>query len=374
MIICKNCQAQLGDNALFCDQCGSPVVLEDEKPLETMVEADQPIIQPESEQVPASSPVITPSPVPTKKPKNKKLIALSVLFAVLFVVIVAGILTNWFWGPLRGLFFVSYRTARATDITISIHTETDEISSELIFIQYDIDPKKEDVTLLVDLPISKDIIKKPTYIIIDEQTIYASIAGESTSAEMSKKDMRSFFLAYNMLTGREKLDIEELLEEFGLEDVIDADEVEDFLDILSNDCLCNSVWLKENMGFERDGRDYCFEIVPHKFYKAILEVAKESRLITSKEKRALLESMNDLPNETIKVKISTKNGYLHEIVMKSSDAKVTIEYKDINHTTVDQDRIDKLISNNNSSLCQPMDLYCNTLPAPDFYKRKAYTC
>jgi|GEM_PF-1043274 len=354
MKICPICNHQNEDSAKFCDGCGSPLT-------EQSAQAPAPnAADPAFTEIP-SAPA---SEAPAEKPKKKNFLSkrlfliLGGALSVAGIVVLIGALTNWFGlvSPLQGLFKAFAKTAEAESLTISVKAKMGDEKAKGSF-RYVMDPDEETLAFLGGMEedgrnqkialYKGDLIRITTSDNMDFDSYnYANI-------QENALDEDDFFEKLEDLKEEaEDPDWEEYVENAGLEDYIDADEIEAFFEDFYKDKLCDSEWLEEYLGFEKDGNTYAFEPDPDDLAEEMLEVLIDSDVL-SRDARDSLKDLRDdiedvdLDNVKVRIAFTVKRGYISEIefhlkVKGGETLSIEIEITDPNNTEISSSELKKV--------------------------------
>lgn len=269
---CIRCGAEIDEGASFCSFCGAPQTV----PNPTV----EPAIQnPESAELP---------PQPRRK-KHVGLIIIACIAALLVIVAVTGICTNWFgfYGPATRIALAAGNTAGKGNFTIEMSTSTKimktssySVMSGDAYVQVDIDPENRKL-LLYGKSEQKYLGQTLTiYIgIIDGNLITGSVLGsfQNYQKEDISDELDEFFDNYD---DPKSIDWEELFEIIEENTEIDPNE---YIDVeIFKKCILayfrklnNNSWLKENAGYstfrENGMRYYKFQPDLYEFSRASLE-------------------------------------------------------------------------------------------------------
>lgn len=351
MKTCPNCGRVMPDHANFCPICGLTVPAA----AESVIEPDQSVVQ--------AQPLYTePTAMETPSVKTfnwRKFWKVSgmVLCLLVIVILVAGLLTNWFGGPLGGLFAAAKRTFEADSMTISLEVDSKEVdgTAEL---QYSIDHENESFQILL-------YNGDTTMLYMDESYIYSYSKNWSSSKEETPEELAEAILTITSGDEEKIKDFsEDLMDDMDVD--YDEDDLKKFSDRLYKDCLCNSAWLEKCLGFKQHGNTYSFSIDLEDTFESILEIAHECDLISNSEKKSSLKSLRNADLEDIKFEIETTGlfGHLKEIRLDLDEGDVIIEFRDINSTVVDGDEvIDKV----NAYLAEHFCDYCGKTTNYEYY-------
>ena len=269
---------------------------------------------------------------PKKKPLKAIIIALIALLVVAGIV-VAGFFTNWFGlgSPINGLLKASRNMANVENAsfvaTISADSEGETIS-EKVDGKIVIDKDKEDITYLMTHGKDKACMF--------DETIYQITDGYGS---MNSVDVDEFFKAIEEAKEQEEVDWDEFVEEYELEEVIDdPDKIQPFIEDLYENCLTDSDWLEEYMGFEKSGDDYIFQPNINNLLDEVVSLCKDSDVFT-KDAMEEFEEVVDEAKEglkevdlKIKLTISVDSGYISSV--KAEVTGKNVETKDAIKATV----------------------------------------
>lgn len=348
MKTCTGCGKELPDYAMFCEECGGRA----EAVTTNVVE---------------ETPAGFEQPPVEKKPKGwlRKLL---IAAAVLCVLVVVGLFTNWFGlvSPLAKVGKSMMRTLKAESGTIvySVKTTSEDYVSENVTemrLVLDEEEKTYKAYIVTDRYTERngDFSSSTSMYATDGDRGYScTLRGdEVTWVNIVEEDTEEFFEQREKLFEKqEDVDWDDVLEELDLEDYLEADEMDDFIKDVAKKYLGNRRWLKKNMGYSRQGNTITFDVDPETFIEAVLDVVDESDVFTRKAKREIedgLEAALDALDDTdldIVFSFTTKGRYLSNIHLEMSgdidgeEGKVEMDLtiSDINKTDVSKTDIRKV--------------------------------
>ena len=382
---CHNCGAELTDGAAFCCFCGcaqavaevpaapfvaeAPVVTEAPVVMEVPVVMEAPIVN----EVPVQA-YEEPAPTPVeKKPKRPVgLIIAACIAAVLSVVVILGLCTNWFgfYGPATRIAMAAKNTIEKGNFTVVMSTKTEmnifgspTTSENEMTIEVDLDLKKRELMLFGETEEDQGDVVVTRYLGIIDDYFVSGIkydGYENYTKEDISDELEEFFDTYE---DTKDMDWEELFEM--IEDTTGFD-VEDIIDIKAfKKCvtayfrkLNNNKWLEENAGYstskENGVRYYEFEPNLYKFSKASLEFFKEA--FEDKDDyddimEGLKSARKEISDFDIEISIGVQRSKLAEVELKvDADAlcmEYSIEFQNIGKTEIDVDFLEEMLDKAN---------------------------
>ena len=365
---CHNCGAELAEGVSFCCYCGSQLSVppSPEAP-DAAIQTPDAAIAPEN---PAQDSVILP-PAPEPKPKKPVgLIIAACIAAVLTVVVVLGLCTNWFgfYGPGTRIATAAKNTFEKGNFTVELTIEYgyQGLSSENyvmdMTIQVDLDMKKQELMLYGETTQDLGSGDYISYIaIIDGYSIsgYKYSGQEYYTKTDISEDLEEFFEAYEDTKDTDWDDLFDLIEENtgeDLEDIIDLKAFKKCLRAYSRSLNSNK-WLKENAGFSTHTsngvRYYEFEPDLYKFSKASLELfedAFQDEDDYEDSMEAIKDSRSTLNDTDLELLFGIKRSKLVEIEIKyeteSNGINIAyeMEFTHIGSTDIDVSTLEEMLS------------------------------
>lgn len=350
---CTICGKIMPDAAEFCDACFGPLVMAE-------VPADEPVSAPTG--VPASDAesAFTPAPAPKKKLPN--LLAMSkwmkitlASVAVVGVVAVVGLLTNWFGlvSPLNKLGKAVMKTVSADSLTITCSgkrtTSYGDVYREKGTYKVVLDKEKEKLTILMENDEYTSLYDKgTTYYYSEPEGDYRGYASiyEDDDDEVSD----TVFDIYNDVYDGKKIHWDEVVKAFDLDDYVDDDEIDEFVKTVYKECLNNREWLEECLDYDKKGNTYTFKPDVEELGESIIDLVDDSDAFKRKAKRGIedeidwyIEAAEDADAD-ITITITLKRGYLSNIHVEYSDSydnelELDIDITDVNKTVIDTKKI-----------------------------------
>ena len=338
---CTNCGTELSEDSVFCTYCGAQQSVsagywaEDNNAY-----VDPAIADPyAAEAVPQSA-----------KPKRTKLkIILASIAAVLVVVIIAGLCTNWFgfYGPATRIGLAAKNTVQKGNFTLEVISEIGGHESEMT-IQVNMDVKKRELTMFGKMDGN-------SFAIYDGYVITGtSFIGEKHYYKHDISDqLDEIFDAYEEA---DEVDLDELFD--AIEDYTGID-LRDYLDVYELEkCsraylrkLNNNKWLKENAGYtkiKKNGITYFnFDPKPYTFASASLECFEKAFEDEDdyEDAQDLLKNYRRYLNELdVEMSFGLKGNKLVEVsIGMGDDGSMTMEFTDIGKTEIDVDLLEDLL-------------------------------
>lgn len=346
---CHNCGAELAEAASFCCFCGSQLSApQNPEAPEAACEAPEVIIE---------EPAPVPAPAAQRKKKPVALIVAACIAAVLAVVVVLGLCTNWFglYGPGTRIAVAAKNTLEKGNLTIAMSTRTEAsglsslsiIENETI-IQIDIDPENREITLYGKSQQQHSNRPYTSYIgIIDGYSITGyrySDFQHFTKTDISE-ELEEFFDAYEDTKDMDWDDLFDLIEEKTGEDLEEYIDIKSFKKCLRtySRSLNSNKWLKENAGYStytEDGvRYYEFEPNLYTFSKTSLEMFEDAFRDEDDYEDimdSLKSSRKEISDFDVEIAIGVRRNQLAEMHLDiDADAIVmdcTLEFQDIGTT------------------------------------------
>ena len=359
---CSVCGQCWPDGITFCSVCGGTV-------LDVPAAVQEP-------QVEAATTLITAEPPARKKPRRKAWIAILAVVLVIAIV-VGGFCTNWLglFSPLNGLMKAAERTLRADSITVTYvekyNSESSYRESEYeMYIALNEDERTvmayvEDHYSYTDKgDTGEDDSYRRTHVTAiegDREYRYTTNEdSEVTSAYISECHYKDFFKAR-----QEDLDWEEIIEQYGLERYVDADEMDNFVKEVYKKYLDNQQWLEDTLGYSREGNTYTFSIDIEKLCESMIEAVEESYAFsdwfTQNTKQDIEQFLHEMNQEKIdpeiEISITVGGRYLSNILVEIRDMngigtkeEYEITISDVNATVVEDKDIRRAKSKVNGYL------------------------
>lgn len=342
---CTICRQEWPDGSMFCGVCGGV-----------------------TEEVPASVNSVPMedifTPVTDDTPPKKRIptwLLLAVAAVLLCAMLTVGFIYNWFglfspWGRLGRATARALKADSAT-ITYSLEVTSDSDHSEQtgeIYLVLDEDAEEVFAYFVLEDGNERQVAavdgdRSYNYRAEDGTVQYASV-GDVDADELF--DARDELL--DSLKERDP-DWDDILEDAGLEDYLDADEMDKFVRQLGRKYFGNRRWLKENMGYSRKGNTVTLRPDPETFLEALLEIVEDSDAFTRKGKReigdALDEALDALDEAEadldIEISFTTTGRYLSNIHLEVSGevdgeegaVELDIDISNVNKTEVEQSDI-----------------------------------
>lgn len=372
---CPSCGTEFQDNVNFCENCGTPTE-------EVIIQAEPAPIY--NEPVPAYSEPYNPAPKKKRKKRKGLLITLIVIAVLLIAGVVTGLLTDWFGlaSPMKKIFNAIEKTAKAESMTVNIsfketyrydgETHTDENNAEF---KYVINPDAEQLTVWGSSEDGSEIL------LVDNVLYKKYTYGDSTRAYIydDSIDIDEFFEMYNEYINCDSIfdmeKIEDLIDELGLSEYVDTDELESLLKEAMTDYIFNTEWLEDAAGLEKSGNTYTFEPNIKKILKDAIELCEDSDAFDDEIYDELIEGLNDLIDEwedvdveELKLSITLSKKMIKEVefIIEADDYsfEITISVSDINKTEISDDEIDEFADEVNGIIAENMCSYCGEV---DYY-------
>ena len=346
---CNHCSAELPDYSVYCAFCGtscSPVV-------ETNLGFDNAYLDPSLTEasVPQQS-----SPIKPKLSTGKKVLAC--IAAVLVVVIIAGLCTNWFgyYGPATRIALGAKNVLKKGNFTIeSTYKYGSEKSKSTT--QIDIDYKNRDLLYLQESDYTDWDGNHGTYYtaIYDGYSIYGWIMDDG-AVKLRKYDVSDaiddFFDAYEEAEDFDWDNLFDTIEDYTDSDLDDVFEEDEFVKSCKRYFrkLNSSQWLKKNAGYTKtykNGTTYFnFEPKGYTFLNASLdcfEKAFDDEDDFDDAKDYLKDNKRDLNDVDIEISIGVKGGKLAEVSYEiDNEGTYNLKIVDVGRTYIDENFLEEL--------------------------------
>ena len=353
---CSICGKKLPDYAVFCDGCGGEAVtVEEVAPVNVAEEFVDGVAPVALEDLPVE-PVET---VPQKKKGAVKWILIAAA-AILCLLALVGWLTNWFGlvSPLHKLGKAMTKTFTADSFTINVTykvtADGDTEEQEMTYCQV-IDEKAETVTVYQESTSTHEgedgLVERTSMSLIEKDKSYScslSNGKVSYASIAEKKNYTSDVLEQRNAT--KDMSWDEIIDAADLEDVLDADEMDAFVDHLYKDYFANKRWLKEEMGFIRDGNTYTFNVDLEDFVEWMIDVVddadafkKDARSSIKQGLKYYLEEMDESDtNLNLELSFTVEGRYLSNVHLELSGevdgekgrVEIDVAITDVNSTEI----------------------------------------
>lgn len=350
---CTNCGAELYEGTSFCTSCGTPV----SAPAAYDMGNDYGYFTD-----PYSVPPVTPVKKKAKRPLG--LMIAGGIAALLVIVVVIGLCTNWFgfYGPATRIALAADNTIKKGNFTIEMTYNVEDGDKTESTLQVDIDLKKRELTLLIESEGTDywtDLNYTRYMAIYDGYAITGNVY-EDGSEYYSKQDisdeLEEVFDAYE---DAKDMKWDELLDT--IEEKTDID-ISDYIDTKAlKKCanqyfrkLNSNKWLKENAGYtktKKNGVTY-FEFEPnnYRFIKASLEcfeTAIEDEDDYENMMDVLKESKSSLNAVDLEMSFGIKGNKLVEVECKVetkySCTEMSFEFSNIGKTSIDEGLLEDML-------------------------------
>lgn len=330
---CVQCGAERPDGDKICTFCGTPLPVVEEG-VTPPVEAETP-----SE--------VSADPKPKKKKKKKGLlIGLLVLLVLLIGTAVAGWLTNWFGlvTPLSGLLKAAKKTAEAGSFTVEISLKekgdwgSSKHSAEGRAI---VDWEKKELTAFGEVNGDEYLLVDDDFYSLDGAYSYKSTMPVNEAGKESEE-------LVDIQKG--EIDWEGIFDRLGLDEQLNAKNMNAFIKKTYTDYLCDDEWLEENLGFEKDGGVYTFRPDVERVAESIVDMASETDVFKKDAQNQVEDFLDDVNFNVIQdfeVSFTVEGGYITnvKVVLEIDDELLTAEITltEIGKTTISQEEIDDFI-------------------------------
>ena len=358
---CSVCGQSWPDGITFCGACGGAVMDVPAAPQEPQVAAVN---------------LIADEPPIKKKPRRKAWIAVLAVVLVIAIV-VGGFCTNWLglFSPLSGLMKAAERTLYADSITVAC---VEKYNSESYYSESEYEMRialnEDERTVAAYVEENYTYTDKEghgdpgdhqrTYVTAlegDRKYYYRTNEdGEVTNATISEQHYKDSFKL------REQgIDWEEIIEQFGLERYVDADEMDNFIKEVSKKYLDNTQWLEDTLGYSREGNTYTFSVDIEKLCESVIEAVEESYAFsgafTQETKQQIEQFLHEMKKEKmdpeIEISVTVDGRYLSGILVEIRDLngigtkeEYEITFSDVNGTEVADKDIRRVKSKVNAYL------------------------
>lgn len=344
---CERCGSLLPDESIFCLTCGA--IMAEDAPIVSPEEIPSTVFDPvEIAPEPVADAPIT-APIEQKQPKKKKrkvkliwkiLAAVGVLAIIAFLII--GYVTNWFGGPLGGLYRAFNRTIQADnfrfkyDVTVmytgGIGNATPLEQSVGGEFKVAVDREHRILTVIGQMH-GNDTVAE---IMIRDGMLYSMYEEDDGLQTLATERIPQETLdaIFDILNGKISDDdaLRDMMELYQIEASID--DVRDFIKTLEKECFTDQAWLQEYLGYKRSGNRYHFSIDMRELMKELADRAYDADIISKSQKKV----WSSQQNYTIEVECEVKDGYLTKIscAMDTSyvETKYSIELWDIDRSAI----------------------------------------
>ena len=368
---CPFCNAPVPENTQFCINCGGNL---------QQIPTQTPVTEEPWSQTPVAP--VTPAPKPSIK---KPLTILICLVAALALVVVLGLLTNWFGlvGPVDQIATATGRTLGAKSFTIegtlyrkfpNYEWNPDTYESEYVgmettevtfTVQVIINEKEEDITLYGIAETeegTEEILIYDGYCVIfyaDGSSEYYDGSDEIEEFFESKEEAEKAFKELS----KAKPDYEDVLDDlFGngtydeLEEYVEFDEVKGCFRAVNRQ-LNKRSWLKKNLDYstkrESGATVHIFHIDSLDFLEDLLPLAEPAFANREdyKETEDALEELDDSEMADIEVRFGIKGGKLSllefDVSVETGEepivTSISVEFFKIGRTKIDTKELEELL-------------------------------
>ena len=408
MKTCPSCGAILDDNIKFCGTCGTPVqdvpsVDDFEKTVaaEGIYNQNSFEIDSTATDAPAYTAEVISETAPyipeatqakTKKPKKpmKKgaRIAILVSVCVVAIALLVGFLTNWFGltAPVPKIIRAAAKTINADSFTVKVtekytYESDGEIKESADKTEYKIvvDEDDEKITAVMEDEDGKSLYYKGKVYRYHKDGDWASIHEENID--------KDFFEFRDKLGNGKKIDYEDIIKDLDLSDYVDSDEVEAFVKDAMREFFNNRKWMKNTMGYKKQGKEMTFSPDLEKMCEDFAEFIDDSDVIKDDDDRdsvvELLEEAAETADEEapeVDISVTLKRGYLETIEIKvryDEDDTDTIkfEFSDINKTEISDSEIKRIKNKTEEILEENKCVECGSFGDFEYYDQKyCYDC
>lgn len=357
---CSNCGAELTEGTIFCPSCGSNLSASTPSPAPSTY--DPQIDTPYTEES------VVPPVAPNKRKLPLGLIIVGAIVAVLAIVVVVGLCTNWFgfYGPATKIALAAKNTVESGNFTVEMTTKNSyegfygtSTSETEFMLQIDLDVKKRELMMYGEQKSKDDDDAYTSYLAIYDGysiTGYKMDDYEYYSKNDISDELDEFFDAYE---DTKELDWEELFDTISeatgtdLEDYLDVEAFEKCANAYTRK-LNNDSWLKENAGYSSSkskGVTY-HEFKPnlYKFCTASLECFEDA-FEDDDDYEEIMDGLKDFKSTLKEVDVEfvfgIKSNKLVEIEFKtesdSNALEVKLEFTDIGKTSIDEDELEDML-------------------------------
>lgn len=338
---CNHCGTELAEDSLFCTFCGTQ-----QSP---SAGSDYPSDFSSSYIDPSIATANAASVTPKKKKRPIGKIVLGSIAAVLVVVIVAGLCTNWFgyYGPFTRIGLAAKNTLKTGNFTI----EASNDNGTEALMQIDIDYKNRTLTYFQESERTSDYNgeKYTYYTAIYEGYSISGFIYDNGEVFLYKHDisdqLEDFFDDYEDAGDMDWDDLFEFLDDAtdeDLDDYLNEDQFEKCAKSYFRK-LNNNKWLKENAGYSKTKKNgvtyFNFEPKPYTFLRSSLEcfeTAFEDDDDYDDAMDSLKDNRHDLNDYEFEISIGIKGNKLAEIVFENDEDEITMEFVDIDNTYIDE--------------------------------------
>lgn len=403
MKTCPSCGAILDDNIKFCGTCGTPVqdvpsVDDFDKTVaaegiynQNSFEIDStatdapaytaPVVSETATYIPQGDAVKTKKPKKPRKPMKKGArIAILVSVCVVAIALLVGFLTNWFGltAPVPKIIRAAAKTINADSFTLKVTTKytyksDGEIKDDTYKTEYKIvvDEDDENITAVMENEYEKSLTYKGKIYEYDK---------EGDWADIYNADYDSFFEFRDKLGNGKKIDYEGVIKDLDLSDYVDSDEVEAFVKDAMREFFNNRKWMKNTMGYKKQGKEMTFSPDLEKMCEDFAEFIDDSDVIKDDDDRdAVVEELEEAAETAdeeapdVDISVTLKRGYLETIEIKVRyDEERTqtfkFEFSDINKTEISDNEIKRIKNKTEELIEENKCVECGGFASGGFYE------
>ncbi len=308
MAFCEQCGKQTREDASLCDDCAAVGVA-----------------MPENQ-----------------KKRGRKRIIISVIVVTVVAIVatlIVGLCTNWFGlvspldespldeSPLDGLIKAFDNTLHADNLTLDMGDD--------IEVLIDWGRKGDGPVLIMDNPgADVSLLKDGTW--YDRYVIDGYLCAY---IEDDDGTISNFLKVYADATGTKEINYEDLIDETGLDEYVDGDEIQPFLKEFYKTFLCDTKWLEKTAGFEKEGNTYIFRPDVDALCDDLIDFCSQTDLLTDDAEDALesiFGTFSEGLDDEIIIEITVDGDYISEIKFNAQferyDETITLKIKDVNKT------------------------------------------
>jgi hypothetical protein len=264
------------------------------------------------------------------KKRSKIIIA---VIAALLVTVIAGTLVitsrYLYGGPVFSLLLAAKRTVTAQSLTVQVE------GAEVFEMRFITDKESKDQTYLF-------VYDYGTLVYEDQMEYYLRSDHTYGYADrVNRINQKRINIHHAAISGK-KLNMKDAFEAFCYLDV-DEKAANRFIKELYLKGISSEKWLREYLGFSKDGNTYNF-VIGNDSIKEILRIAEDTELITEKSVEKALDLIKKLNDFTIDASVTVEGGKINNIELSHNGTSIKITLSDYNTTVIERDHIDEIIN------------------------------
>ncbi len=331
---CSSCGVGLPDDVSFCTSCGGAAIEVAEEVAESAVVV--------------AAPEAAVAETPTKKKLPKWLILVIAAVVAVGALLIVLLTTHCFglMDPLDKPLNAAKKTMKADNATIKVSINNDG-EKQTYTAKLALNKDKKKVTVLYE-------DDDETTLIVDGVQYRYRETEDGDYASISEKALneKDFFKGYNAILEDGEIQWSAIVKEANLGSVIDAKKIDDFMDTFEKEYLNNKKWLKENLGYEKDGNTYVFKPDIEELGESIIDMCDDSKAFKKAAKEMIEEAIEALVEQADELKlratvsVTVEKGYISKIRIELKGENidkmdVTVSISDVNKTEISSKDIKK---------------------------------